>query len=92
MSESDVIAWIEESLIGASTVVPSLVDRRIRGAERQLLQRDDDLIPARGVVLCTLTVDAACIVAHEALDIVNTSEHWGTFRPAEIVLYVKHTP
>ena len=92
MSESDVIAWIEECLIGASTVVPSLVDRRIRGAERQLLQRDDDLIPARGVVLCTLTVDAACIVAHEALDIVNTSEHWGTLRPAEIVLYVKHTP
>jgi hypothetical protein len=67
------------------------VDRRIRGAERQLLQRDDDLIPARGVVLFTLTVDAAFIVANEALDIVNTSEYWRTVRPTEIVLYVKHT-
>ena len=90
MSELDVIAWMEECLIGASTVIPSLVDRRIRGAERQVLQRDDDLIPARGVVLFTLTVDAAFIVAHETLDIVNTSERWGTLRPAEIVLYVKH--
>jgi type VI secretion system protein ImpJ len=91
MSELDVIAWMEECLIGASTVMPSLVDRRIRGAERQVLQRDDDLIPARGVVLFTLTVDAAFIVANETLDIVNTSERWGGLRPAEIVLYVKHT-
>ena len=60
------------------------------GTERQVLQRDDDLIPTRGVVLFTLTVDAAFIVANETLDIVHTSERWGTLRPAEIVLYVKH--
>ena len=41
MSELDVIDWMEECLIGAATVIPSLVDRRIRGAERQVLQRDE---------------------------------------------------
>lgn len=92
MAESEVLAWMDECLIGASTVIPSLVDRRIRGADRQLLQRDDDLIPARGVVLFTLTVDTAFIVANEPLHIVNTSQRWGPLRPAEMVLYVKHTP
>jgi hypothetical protein len=52
----------------------------------QYIERDDNLIPARGVMLFTLAADPTYVQPHEPLHIFNTA---GALRPAEIVLYVR---
>jgi type VI secretion system protein ImpJ len=89
VSEKEMIAWGDECLIGSESVVPSLRDKRIRGAQRQFVEKDQELVPVRGVVLFTLRVDAEFIKPGEQLQILNFGERGRTFSPLEIVLYVK---
>jgi type VI secretion system protein ImpJ len=88
-TEKDVISWGEECLIGSESVIGSLREKRIRGAWRQFVEKDQDLVPVRGVVLFSLRVDSEFIKPGELLQIFNLSERGRGASPLEIVLYVK---
>ncbi|MGE3540622.1 MAG: type VI secretion system baseplate subunit TssK [Candidatus Tectimicrobiota bacterium] len=88
MSERDILSWMEGCVIGSSSVLPSLRERRVLGAARQSIERDEQLVPARGVSLFSLVADPLSIQPHEPLHIFNTAS---ALRPAEIVLYVRRT-
>jgi len=90
MTERDVMAWMEECLIGSRGHVQSLREKRILGAARQRIEGDQDLVPARGVLLFSLRADPEFIEPNEVLQILNTADRQGALRPAEIVLYVKN--
>jgi len=90
VTEKEMIAWGDESLIGSESVIPSLRDKRIRGAQREFVETDRELVPVRGVLLFTLRPEPEFIKPAEILNIRNLGERGRTFSPLEIVLYVKH--
>lgn len=92
MSERDVASWVDTALIGSSKRIPSMRDRRVLGPVRERIERDDELVPTRGVVLFTLKPDPEFLEPNEMLQIVNTGDRVATLRPAEIVLRVKNAP
>ena len=92
MTEEDVLGWIEESLIGSSSKVESMKNKRILGASRKRIEGDKELIPVRGVVLYAIKAERQFIEFDEVLQIFNASDPAGKRSPAEIVLYVKNVP
>jgi type VI secretion system protein ImpJ len=90
-TEKDVVGWGEECLIGSESVVSSLRDRRIRGAQRQFIDKDQELVPVRGVVLFGLKPEPEFIRSGETLQILNFGERWRNLSPVEVVLYVKRS-
>jgi type VI secretion system protein ImpJ len=88
-TEKEVIAWGEECLIGSESVFATLRDRRIRGAQRQFIEKDQELAPVRGVVLFNLRPDPEFIRSGESLQILHLGERGRAASPIEIVLYVK---
>jgi type VI secretion system protein ImpJ len=92
MTEDDVLGWIEESLIGSSSKVESMKNKRILGASRKRIEGDKELIPVRGVLLFAVKAERQFIETDEVLQIFNTSDPTGKRSPAEVVLYVKNVP
>jgi type VI secretion system protein ImpJ len=90
VTEKEMIAWGDECLIGSESVIPSLRDKRIRGAHREFIEADRELVPVRGVLLFALRPEPEFIKPGEVLQIRNMGERGRTFSPLEIVLYVKH--
>jgi hypothetical protein len=66
-------------------------DRRIRGAQRQFIEKDQELVPVRGVVLFGLRPEPEFIRSGETLQILNFGERWRNLSPVEVVLYVKRS-
>lgn len=89
-SGKDTIAWANEALIGTESIVPALRDKRIRGAARQFIELDPDLIPGRGVVLFSLTPEPEFIKQGEKLQVLNFGERARPAAPLEILLFVKN--
>lgn len=89
MSDEDLIKWGEECLIGSSSGIQSLRDRRILGAARESIAAEEDLVPPRGVMFFLLKFNPEFIKPDEALQIVTISERARKQRPAEIVLHVR---
>ncbi len=88
-TERDVMSWIEGCLIGTETHFPAMRGRRILGIARQRIEREEDLVPTRGVVLFSLALEPEFMTEGEALQIVPVAEDPEDRSPAEIVLYVK---
>ncbi len=89
LSEADVGVWMQGSLIGSEQDLPSLQERRILGVARERIDREGDLVPARGVVLFKLEQESTLFRSEEVLKIVNSDQHAKAVQPLEIVLYVK---
>jgi type VI secretion system protein ImpJ len=87
MSEKEVIDWVEKSWIGSNSNIQSMRDKRILGPERKRVERVEDLVPARGVLLFSIKIDPQYIKPDEVLQIYNTTSIGA--RPTEIVLYIK---
>jgi type VI secretion system protein ImpJ len=66
-----------------------LRERRLRGAARERLERDDrlEVVPQRGVLLYRIAADPSFIEPGRVLEIANPGDRQGIRRPAEIVLY-----
>ncbi len=90
VTDKEVEKWMSESLIGSAPVIESLKSKRILGAEREKIEGDDQLVPARGVSLFRLAATPEFIVPDKPLVIFNTSDPKGKTRPTEITLYVKN--
>ncbi|MFH1480987.1 MAG: type VI secretion system baseplate subunit TssK [Pseudomonadota bacterium] len=92
MTEEDVTAWMEESLIGSRTKTETMKEKRILGAPRKRIDAEGELVPTRGACLFSVKVDPAFIEPNEPLDIFNTSDPAGQKGPGEVVLYVRNRP
>ncbi len=92
LSEADIGAWMNGSVIGPEEDLSTLQERRVLGVGRERIDREGDLVPARGVVLFRLDQESALIRSGEILTIVNTDRQAHTIQPLEIVLYVKMQP
>jgi len=90
MPEEDVMAWVDESLISSDMNVESLKEKRIRGAGREKIDGDRDLVPTRGVTLYSVKTDAEFISPDKKLQVFNTSDPLNKRGPAEIILYVRN--
>jgi type VI secretion system protein ImpJ len=92
MSESELARWgVEECVIGSRSKMESLRRKRISGAPRAVIERDEDLVPPRDVVLFSLVPDPEFVSADEDLLILNADERGREKRPSAIALYVRHT-
>ena len=89
-SERETTEWLEQSVIGSTSKMVDLRERRILGAPRSRVERDADLVPASGVTLFSLTPDPAAVVGGETLEVRNLDDPAGQNRPVEIVLYVRN--
>ncbi|MFH0844233.1 MAG: type VI secretion system baseplate subunit TssK [Pseudomonadota bacterium] len=92
MTEEDVTAWMEESLIGSRTKTETMKEKRILGAPRKRIDAEGELVPTRGACLFSVKVDPAFIEPNEPLDVFNTSDPAGQKGPGEVVLYVRNRP
>jgi type VI secretion system protein ImpJ len=91
MTESELTRWGMESVIGSDSLMDSLRRNRVRGARRSLIERDEDLVPPRDVLLFSLAPDPEFVEPGQVLQIFNTTAHGQDSRPSAIVLYVRHT-
>jgi type VI secretion system protein ImpJ len=90
VTEKEMIGWGDECLIGSDSTIASLRDKRIRGAHREFIESDRELVPVRGVLLFALRFDQEFIKPGEGLIVRNLGERGRSFNPLEMVLYVKH--
>ncbi|MBF0095356.1 MAG: type VI secretion system baseplate subunit TssK [Alphaproteobacteria bacterium] len=89
-ADSDAAAWIENSLIGSESTIRSIGERRILGAARRIIDRDDRLgvTPPPGVTLFSVANDPGFIRAGEPMVILNRGDPRGEKAPAEVTLYI----
>lgn len=91
MTEAELGRWGMECVIGSASLMDSLRRRRVRGARRSLIERDEDLVPPRDVLLFSLAPDAEFVKSGEDLQVFNAGERGLETRPSAIVMYVRHT-
>lgn len=84
--------WLQNSIIASQSLIKSVRDRRIIGANRQTIELDKDLSisPPEGGILASITNDPEFIKPDDVLCILNLNDTEDT-RPLEITLYVKKT-
>jgi type VI secretion system protein ImpJ len=88
-NEAEVDRWISECQIASAENMGVLRERRLRGAARERLERDDrlEVVPQRGVLLYRIAADPSFIEPGRVLEIANPGDRQGIRRPAEISLY-----
>jgi type VI secretion system protein ImpJ len=89
MTEAEVVTWFDEARIGSRSRMPSIRERRIRGAERKRIDTfgELELIGGKGTVLFAVRVEPEFIAPDEVLQVAHPAEHTGRARPREVVLY-----
>lgn len=94
MTVADVHDWIMESFIGTDDTIKSIRERRIRGAERRSIDRDETLrlSSSRGAALFRIEVDPEFVNTERTFLITNPTHQEGTPHPSEIVLYTPADP
>lgn len=87
-SESEMLTWGQQCLIGSEDAMSGLREKRILGLRRQLIPPGDELSAGAGVVLFELTADPAFLHPDRELQVLNNNG--SSAGPAEVVLYVKN--
>jgi type VI secretion system protein ImpJ len=88
-SEKELSNWVEKSWIGSESKIPTIREKRVRGAKRNQIERDKDIVPARGVVLFELFIDPEFIEPNQTLSIFHPTSMESSSAPSEILLHVK---
>jgi type VI secretion system protein ImpJ len=86
-TESEVLSWGEDCVIGSSGVVASLLANRVPGARRRHTKGLPGLGAPRGMLLIALALDEETARPGEALQIVERFTNRG--RPADAILYIQ---
>lgn len=79
--------WLSKALIGSSSMMQTIGERRIRGAARLRIESADELglTPPAGMVLFRVTADPSFIVPGQVLEIVGAGSG---VEPMEIQMFV----
>lgn len=93
MDAAAVHHWMMEARIGTDDVFQSLVERRIRGAPRRVVEADDSMgvVPSGGVRLFRLSLEGGFVAPGRILRIAHPAQQQGRQRPAEVMLYAQST-
>jgi type VI secretion system protein ImpJ len=85
-----VAAWLDTALIGSSSRLRAIRERRTLGAPRRSVDgvAELDLLPPRGVVLSRVGPDPRSIRPGEALEVVGRAGEIGEVEPVEVLLFV----
>lgn len=89
-----VSAWLDTALIGSSSQLRSIRERRTLGAPRRTVDgvAELDLLPPRGVVLSRVGPDPGSIRAGETLEVIGRVDEAGEAEPVEVLLFVGMAP
>ncbi len=89
-TESDLLAWMERCLIGSEDRILMLTERRLLGAKRQRIERDDELgvIPGERMMLFAIDANPDIVRPDAPLFIINRFDPKLESGPLELVLYV----
>ena len=74
MTEAELNRWGMECVIGSAPLMDSLRRNRVRGARRSVIERDEDLVPPRDVLLFSLVPDPEFVEPGQVLQIFNTEQ------------------
>jgi len=88
-AERDLAAWIQAAVIASKSRMPELQQKRVLGVRRKKIEADTDLVPARGVLLYSISAEPELVVSEELLEVRNPDDPDGQNRPTEVVLYVR---
>jgi type VI secretion system protein ImpJ len=92
VNETQLTDWGKDCIIGSRAQMDALRRNRVRGARRSLIERDEDLVPPRDVLLFSLMPDPEYVEPGEVLQIFDAAGGRGQeTRPSAIVLYVRQT-
>ncbi|HMR29811.1 MAG TPA: type VI secretion system baseplate subunit TssK [Geminicoccaceae bacterium] len=85
-----VSAWLDTAVIGSSSQLRSIRERRTLGAPRRIVDgvAELDLMAPRGVVLARVGPDAGCIRPGEALEVIGRIDEAIEAEPVEVLLFV----
>lgn len=89
MSEKALAEWVSNAIIASESHVETARDKRVRGAERKIMEQIESLqlLPAKGMVLFEVNGHSEFVVRDQPLYILNTSDTEDE-RPVEVVLYL----
>ncbi|MGQ9371235.1 type VI secretion system baseplate subunit TssK [Azospirillum sp. ST 5-10] len=89
-TEAEAESWMADALVASAENQGVLRERRLRGAARARVERDErlDVVPERGVLLYRIAADPAYVEPDRVLEIAHPGDRQGGRRPAEIALYV----
>ena len=90
MVESQLEEWIIDSVIACDAAVETVRERRITGAERNILSNEElyELMPSRGVVVFEIKPDPEFVQSGQNLNIFNPADSPDR-RPLDMILYVR---
>ena len=88
-SEEDVIKWMNSAIIAPSSKVNEMVERRVRGATRQRVERETsmDLLQSKEVILFAVDRDKILEAGENDLRVINMLPAMQDFKPLEITLF-----
>ena len=88
-SEEDVIKWMNSAIIAPSSKVNEMVERRVRGATRQRVERETsmDLLQSKEVILFAVERDKISEAGENDLRVINMLPAMQDFKPLEITLF-----
>ena len=88
-SEEDVIKWMKSAIIAPSSKVNEMVERRVRGATRQRVERETsmDLLQSKEVILFAVERDKISEAGENDLRVINMLPAMQDFKPLEITLF-----
>lgn len=89
-TEREMLAWMEECLIGSEPTIESMRERRILGARRKRIDSDDELVPTGGLILYSVESSEEFTKPDQQLIIYNTSDSGARRGPIEITLFVRN--
>lgn len=90
MSTAELVAWVENAVIGSHSKLEELASLRVKGATRTLVDNaaEAGITPPRGTVLFSIEHDPRLVAPGERLEIWNPDNLGSRYRPADIILYV----
>ncbi len=82
--------WLDGAVIGSSSQLRAIRERRTLGAPRRIVDgvAELDLLAPRGVVLSRVGPDAAVIRPGEPLEVIGRIDEAGEAEPVEVLLFV----
>jgi type VI secretion system protein ImpJ len=90
MTEQYIARWGNQCFIASGKRMGEIRQMRVPGVDRKQIVRDEDLVPPADTVLFHLEADSYYIIPDDYLQIYNPAEHSDSYRPAEIILYVRN--
>ena len=92
-SEEDIIKWMNSAIIAPSSKINEMVERRVRGATRQRVERETsmDLLQSKEVILFAVELDKISETGENDLRVINMLPAMQNFKPLEITLFKMNT-